>query len=329
MDRENILPLLSVIVPVYKVEKYLDRCVESILSQTYNNLEIILVDDGSPDRCPEMCDEWSKKDSRIKVIHKENGGGAAARNVGLESATGDIITFVDSDDYLSSEMYRVLVTLLTENNADIAECDYVYTESEDHPLDLNKTESFKEYSPSEAMLEHIKDGIFRQSVVNKVYRKEILENVRFTEGKVIDDEFFTYLAIGNAKKLIHTDRIMYAYRQQQGSVMHRPYSISRLTAIEAKVLRIEYLEERFPEAVQIAKLNLWFTCMYNGQKSLYCLEGKEKKQALEYIKSVVKNYHLQKEDKKALSAQYKVWAFISAISFSMTCRLRNLLKIGN
>ena len=116
--------LITVIVPVYKVEKYLDRCVQSIVDQTYTNLEIILVDDGSPDNCPKMCDEWAKKDKRIKVIHKQNGGLSDARNAGLEKAKGKYVGFVDSDDYISPIMYEKLYKCIIDNQADMAMCGF-------------------------------------------------------------------------------------------------------------------------------------------------------------------------------------------------------------
>ena len=116
----NNNPKISVIVPVYKVEKYLDKCVESIVNQTYKNLEIILVDDGSPDNCPAMCDEWAEKDERIRVIHKENGGLADARNAGMDIATGDYIGFVDSDDWIEPNMYEVLLKNALKYDADIS-----------------------------------------------------------------------------------------------------------------------------------------------------------------------------------------------------------------
>ena len=115
------LPLISVIVPVYKVENYLDCCVQSIVNQTYSNLEIILIDDGSPDASGAMCDAWAEKDSRIRVIHQENAGGGAARNAGLDAARGEIISMIDSDDYICPRMYAYLVSLMTED-VDIAEC---------------------------------------------------------------------------------------------------------------------------------------------------------------------------------------------------------------
>ena len=115
---------ISVIVPIYKTEQFLSKCIDSIINQTYKNLEIILVDDGSPDNCPKICDEYAKRDNRIKVIHKENGGLSSARNAGIEIATGDFSAFVDSDDWIDSDMYESLVKLSDEYNADIAECGY-------------------------------------------------------------------------------------------------------------------------------------------------------------------------------------------------------------
>ena len=114
--------MISVIVPIYNVEKYVNKCVGSIVNQTYTNLEIILVDDGSPDRCPEICDEWAKKDSRIKVIHKKNGGLSDARNAGMKIASGDYIAFVDSDDWIAPEMYERLLMAIKNDNSDIAAC---------------------------------------------------------------------------------------------------------------------------------------------------------------------------------------------------------------
>ena len=119
------MPLISVIVPIYNVEKYLDRCVDSIINQTYKNLEIILVDDGSPDNCPQMCDDYAKKDSRIKVVHKENGGLSDARNVGMEVATGEYVSFIDSDDYISLDFYETLLETIVDNDSDIVECGVV------------------------------------------------------------------------------------------------------------------------------------------------------------------------------------------------------------
>ena len=129
--------LLSVIVPIYNVEDYLNRCVDSIINQTYKNLEIILVDDGSPDNCPQMCDDYAKKDSRIRVVHKENGGLSDARNAGMKVATGEYVSFIDSDDYISLDFYETLFQTMVDNDSDIVECSVVK---------FYENEKFDEYS---------------------------------------------------------------------------------------------------------------------------------------------------------------------------------------
>ena len=328
MDNSIKLPLLSVIVPVYKVEAYLDRCVDSIVGQTYKNLEIILVDDGSPDRSGEICDKWAAKDGRVKVIHKENGGGAAARNTGMYVMTGDIVAFVDSDDYIAPGMYEYLFNLLERYGADIAECNYIITERDYEPLDANEIADVHEYTAVEAMKEHIADKAFRQSVVNKLYRRKVLESVRFTEGKMIDDEFFTYLAIGNAKKLVHSDKVMYAYRQQIDSVMHRVFSLKRIQAVEAKRERLEYVTKAFPSLASEARIDLWLTCLYQGQNAMRKLDKDDCKKAFEYLSDTVNKYPLTKTDRSTLSLQYIVWAFMTKVSLKLVCRTRNLIGIG-
>ena len=130
----NRLPLISVIVPVYRVEQYLDTCVSSILAQTYNNLEVILVDDGSPDNSGVLCDCWAEKDARVRVIHQKNAGGGAARNAGLDVATGEFVSMIDSDDYLHPNLYQHLYSLMTDG-VDIAECTIVPTEEDDLPME--------------------------------------------------------------------------------------------------------------------------------------------------------------------------------------------------
>lgn len=328
MDNTNRLPLLSVIVPVYKVEAYLDRCVESIVGQTYKNLEIILVDDGSPDRSGEICDKWAAKDGRVKVIHKENGGGAAARNTGMYVMTGDLVAFVDSDDYIAPGMYEYLFGLLEGYGADIAECNYCITERDDEPLDTSEIADVHEYTAGEAMREHIADKAFKQSVVNKLYQRKVLDSVRFTEGKMIDDEFFTYLAIGNAKKLVHSDKVMYAYRQQNDSVMHRVFSLNRIQAVEAKLERLEYVTKAFPSLASEARIDLWLTCLYQGQNTMRKLDKDDCNKAFEYLSEIVKNYPLSKKDCSTLSFQYKVWALLTKVSLKLVCRTRNLIGIG-
>ena len=130
MEHTFSTPLISVIVPVYQVEQYLDRCVSSILEQTYDHLEVILIDDGSPDSCPRLCDEWAEKDPRVRVIHQENGGVSSARNAGLDAATGDYIAFVDSDDAIRPNYFETLYALLTEHQAELSICKMLVVDEE-------------------------------------------------------------------------------------------------------------------------------------------------------------------------------------------------------
>ena len=280
-------PLISVIVPVYRVEQYLDRCVSSILSQSYENLEVILVDDGSPDRSGELCDRWAEKDSRIRVIHQANAGGGAARNAGLDVARGEFVSMIDSDDYLHPEMYAHLYSLLTEG-ADIAECTIVPTEEDHLQMEDGSGAVITRCDCREAMRLHIRDEMFCQTPPNKLCRRSTIGDIRFFVGSMIDDEFFTYRVIGNAQKLAHSSAGMYAYRQQPGSVMHRKNPVKKLEGLRAKRQRLDYLEERLPELVGIAKAELMMACVYAMQDWLREPEKEQREGAVGEIKALIR-----------------------------------------
>lgn len=316
---------ISVIVPVYKVEPYLDRCVASIVNQTYTNLEIILVDDGSPDNCPAMCDAWAAKDSRIRVIHKENGGGGAARNTGIDLAHGEFIAFVDSDDYIAPDMYAYLISLMTDC-VDIAECDY--TEAFDDNMTFTQSSKATKFSAHDAMMEHIHDHFFRQVIWNKLYRRNVVEGVRFPEHTVIDDEFFTYQVLGNARTLMHSPSICYAYRQQPNSVMHLMGFKKRLQAVEAKEERHRFIENKFPTLIGESMKSIWFTSIYHGQQSLRYLHGEDRKACLRYLSACLHRHPYPKADLKECTAKEKIWLTMAQISFLFTCLVRNFLGIG-
>ena len=268
------LPLISVVVPVYRVEKYLDHCIQSIAEQTYSNLEILLVDDGSPDGSGAICDRWAARDSRIRVFHKQNAGAGAARNTALDAARGEIITFVDSDDYLHPNMFSHLCGLM-KDGVEIAECEIGITERDDLAMDDGTGAEILVCETEEALRLHIQDEVFRQTPPNKLYRRECVGDIRFPEGNLIDDEFFTYKVLGNAKKLAHSSACMYAYRQQSGSAMHKPYSLRRLQGLDAKLQRLGYFEQRFPGLVREAKADLLMTCLGAMQGCLRSLNGEE------------------------------------------------------
>ena len=222
----DLRPLISVIVPVYKVEKYLDRCINSIVNQTYRNLEIILVDDGSPDKCPLMCDEWQKKDERIRVIHKKNGGLSSARNAGLDIATGELIGFVDSDDFILPEMYEYLYGLIIENDADLSMCRFIYVNEEGIPVqDEAKAEddcdSINVMSGDEALRILITLEWEYVLAWNKLYRSDIFRNIRYPEGRIHEDNFTAHHILGQCRRVAATNRKLYMYTQRDDSIMGR------------------------------------------------------------------------------------------------------------
>lgn len=210
--------LISVIIPVYNVEKYLDRCLKSVVNQTYKNLEIILVDDGSTDLSGQICDDYAAKDKRIKVLHNENGGASVARNAALDIATGDYIGFVDSDDQIKEDMYEYLYNLLQREQADIAMCDY--TRKPKELIRDVREEKIRKFNSEEMQLFFYRvngEGNY-YSAWNRLYKKSILEDVRFIEGKITEDVLFTYEVYKKANKMVFSNQKKYLYVKNDKSV---------------------------------------------------------------------------------------------------------------
>lgn len=251
-------PLISVIVPVYKVEPYLDRCVQSIVDQTYTNLEIILVDDGSPDNCPAMCDAWAAKDSRIRVIHKANGGLSDARNAGMAIAKGEYIGFVDSDDWISEDYIDYLYRAVVERNADISACDIriVYEMSSAEHSAFN----CERYTAEQALDTLTRGETFRAVAWNKLYRRDLLEGERFPVGRYHEDEFFTYRILAKAERLSYVDCGLYFYFQRQGSIMNS-VSLKHLDTLDAYLERIAFWETHYPGLLLRDKVMFCHVCV--------------------------------------------------------------------
>ncbi len=320
-------PLISIIVPIYKVESLLDTCVRSLIAQTYTNTEIILVDDGSPDRCGELCDEWAEKDARIRVVHKENGGLSDARNAGLAMATGEYIGFVDSDDWIEPRMYELLYNALCETDADIAECDRDDF-SDEHPATPFTAEAITKhvYTAEQALAELIVDGALRQTVWNKLYRAELVTDPLFPVGKLNEDEFWTYKVFGQANTIVHIDAKLYHYYQREGSIIH-VYTPKRLACLEAHKERNAYLKERYPALVSMATDRWLSTCM--GHYQQMCVTPSVDPDGT-YRKAVHEQFCAidRKAAKAAVSMKYRVWYALFAAFPNATAKLRNTLGIG-
>lgn len=209
--------LVSVIIPAYNIEDYIGRCLDSIISQTYKNLEIIVVDDGSRDYTGEILDNYAKKDRRIKVIHKENGGVSSARNKGIEAAEGDYIGFIDGDDLIEPEMYKTLVDLLEEENADIAHCGYqmVFPDRIDY---YHNTGKKKIQTTEEGLKDLLSGEMIEPGLVNKIYKKELIKNCRLNETvKINEDLLMNYQLFKLSQKSVYYDITPYSYMIRSSS----------------------------------------------------------------------------------------------------------------
>ena len=320
--------MISVIVPVYKVEPYLDRCVRSIVEQTYTDLEIILVDDGSPDNCPAMCDAWAERDSRVKVIHKQNGGLSDARNAGMDIATGEYIGFVDSDDWIAPEMYQILYNMLQRDQSDIAACRIRMFWAEHTPPSMLTPAGQKVLDRESAMSAIVEERELKQPVWYKLYRHEIISSIRFPVGKYHEDVFWSYQAVGAAQRVSVTDIPCYFYMQRSGSIMGEGFSLRRLDALEACAQRQQYIEQRFPQLSEQAAIDFCFRCIYQLQTAQRHLKSSE----LEKAELTIRRYWAQLRRRHfcwhGVSVKQRIWLGMATVALSGTCRLRNHLKIG-
>lgn len=212
-------PLISVIVPCYKVEDYMPRCIDSILRQTYKNLEIILVDDGSPDRCGEICDAYADKDSRIRVIHKLNGGLSDARNVAIDQAKGEWITFIDGDDFVSDNYVEVLYNIVAGLGCECAVCPLNPFKEGEYPVVDNTSRHHERMQPLEAVGQMFYQERFDNNAASKLYHKRLFESgIRFPKGRVFEDLAITYKLLLLSNGVAYTDATLYHYLLREDSI---------------------------------------------------------------------------------------------------------------
>lgn len=256
--------LISVIIPVYKVEKYLCRCVDSVLEQTYTNMEIILVDDGSPDNCPVMCDEYARQDSRVKVIHQENAGLSGARNAGIDMAQGQWLAFVDSDDYLAADFLERLYQACVNTGSSLSVCRWEYVRGETIPE--HGTGETRVYTGREMLANlYVPDGAYFVVAWNKLYRKELFEDIRYPLGRIHEDEATTYRIYDKVKKAAYVDRSLYGYFVTPVSIT-RGFNPKRMDWVTAVAERLDFFEQKgytelmVPglQALADGSIDIWF-----------------------------------------------------------------------
>lgn len=321
------MDLISVIIPVYKVERYLDCCVESVVTQTYSHLEIILVDDGSPDRCPMMCEEWAKKDRRIRVIHKANGGLSDARNAGLAVAMGEYISFIDSDDWVDKHFIEYLRIAMRQTKSDLAACDVCFVrDGENAPLVREGRPNPVKNTPEYALATLIMGQEYRAVAWNKLYRKELLTGELFEVGKLHEDEFFSYRLFDKCSSLSYIDIPLYFYRQREDSIM-TTYSARHLDALEAHSRRLELLKQKYPCLYEKDKIIFCISCL-----NQYCEASRRavgnKAQALQRIKKFRAQIRFSICDWAKQSFKNKIYVIGSTNCFiDIVAYFRNIMRI--
>jgi len=292
---------ISIIVPIYNVEEYLEKCIKSILNQSFKEFELILVDDGSPDKCGEICDNYLNLDNRVKVIHKENGGLSSARNAGLKIANGEYVAFVDSDDWIEDIMYEKLYNIIQKNNADIAQCKYLKAFDENIQSTLDNNVNIEIIRNFDA-LNNLYNERYIETVVtwNKLYKRSLFNGIEFPNGKINEDEFTTHKLLYKANKIILYDKEMYYYRQTPNSIMNNKFNLKRFDLLEALKERLYFFKNINDKALyrKTLKRYIWVLKEYyfksekqfNDKKILKKLKMEYNSKFNEYLKNDQANF---------------------------------------
>lgn len=316
------MDVISVVIPIYHVAAYMRRSIDSVLNQTYKNLEIILVDDGGDDECPQICDEYAQKDLRIKVIHKENGGLSDARNAGVKIATGKYLAFLDSDDYIAEDTYEKMLETLKKNQADIVVCNYESVTDAGIPIpERNNNMSVKErlYTSREAIEKLCgPDYHYWVTAWNRLYKIEIVKKVQFPKGKIHEDEFTAHLFYDAAEKIMGMEEAFYKYVIREDSIMTKKYSKKNLAYVEALHNRIMYCMDHDMEITGIAFLR-WMSKYLLKVYNKLDLKDPETKEA----------YHKQVQAYLQLYHTIKKQNDVGKMAFLSTMLLKYLPGIGN
>ena len=251
--------LISVIIPVYNVEKFLKKCIDSVLSQTYHNLEIILVDDGSPDYCGQICDEYEKQDKRIRVIHNENGGLSVARNCGLDLATGDWIGFVDSDDYIAEDMLENLLISALQEDADMAITGIEFVTEEGVAVKRYLPRN-KILSGGDTIAHYLKSYGGNEYVWNKLYKKELFHKIRFPQNRLYEDCFIMYQLMASSKKVAFTSHVGYFYLQRSQAITNSLDIIKQIDSLKARLNKMDFIKNQLAHLIPLMKQEIIQNC---------------------------------------------------------------------
>jgi len=315
--------LISIVVPVYKVEKYLRRCIESVLSQTYKYYELILVDDGSPDDCPRICDEYANKYENIIVIHQENSGLSAARNSGIEVAKGKYITFIDSDDYVHEKLLEILKNNINKYKVQVSMCSFAW---------VNDSKCDKNFSLINNTVKIINDQEAMNMLLNeqttcvawgKLYHMELFDNIRFPIGKIMEDMFTTPIIFKKAKQLVVDNQKLYYYNQEGTSIIRSEFNYNKLDLVEATYLWKELSDKYYPELSEKAHIHYFSTvlntCIFLARKTDkfgISIFEKYKKEILINYKYIINSKYTTRNNRiKVILMKYELFRLIMKIKY--------------
>ena len=324
---------ISVIIPIYNSEYYLKKCIESVINQTYKNLEIILVNDGSTDKSSYICNEYMMKDDRIKVINKENSGVSDSRNHGISASTGEYIAFLDSDDWIDSNLYNVLYNLIIKNNSDISVCNFKRVNNEEEKLKFSSNEFI--YNNIEAIEEIYGERYiqFIGVVWNKLYKRELFSELRFPKGRIHEDEYISPLLMFKAKKIVYTDRELIYYRKTLNSIMNTKFNVKRLDYLYVlrernKFFKENNLSELYQKGIQ-TEIQKNIEYYYNVNESIIDNKYEIMLELKRNLKNVVKNidFNLPFNIKMKIIV-FKISPSIYRILLALGIRIKKLKYLG-
>ncbi len=315
-------PKISIIVPVFNVERFIHDCIDSILTQSYKDFELILVNDGSTDRSGDICDEYSNKDGRIVVIHKENGGQSSARNKGIEIAKGKYIGFIDSDDWVHSDMYKILYDKAIEKDADITACNILeYQKDSSKRLFCNDSTDYL-YNRDAAMSEIYLNERLTFSPCNKLYKKNLFKGIRFKEGSILEDMDFAYRIMHQCNRIFYTGNVLYYYRYNDKSTLRKTFSKKRLDEFPVRKDMYTFYVENYPSQANEVYVEWFLTglMLYINIEKYYNNEKKQFKYLIKTDRKVLKSLIF----KKNYSKKKKILLFIGIISPNILVKIYRL-----
>src|SRR5690625_1112097 len=298
-------PAISIIVPVYNIEAHIRKCLDSILNQTFTDFEVIVINDGSTDQSGEICEEYAKLDKRVKVIHQGKKGVSAARNAGVNHATGNFIGFVDGDDYIEKNMYKNLYEACTEMGSEISVCklgreikgEMINEIHEYYTLEMNN---------EEAMTELFKCVLYRFSLCNKLFSKRCFEAITFPVGRIHEDLATTYKLFASAEKVVYLNFIGYIYVKRKESILTKSYYEKRLDAFIGWDEIIEFMRQKYPQLFNIVNCCFTYSCVDHSYYILNQVQDKrQRNEYLNYIQSSIRNYYDETKKNTTLSFHYK------------------------